>query len=142
MKRRRTPEDLRRRGVRLEWATNAWNAMEVVVTVSLGVRAGSLALIAFGLDSVIEIFASTLVIQNLRDDRSDPGDRRVHRALRLIAFAFWVLAAFLVLISIARPDSRRSARQFTLRHRVPGDHCVHHVRTGAAQAHHREGPDE
>lgn len=74
--------------------------MEVVVTISLGIQAGSLALIAFGLDSVVEIFASTVVIRNLRDGRHDPGDRRVHRSLRLIAVAFWVLAAFLVAASI------------------------------------------
>ena len=74
--------------------------MEVVVTISLGVQAGSLALIAFGLDSVVEIFASTVVIRNLRDDRNDPGDRRVHRSLRLIAVAFWLLAAFLAVISV------------------------------------------
>jgi divalent metal cation (Fe/Co/Zn/Cd) transporter len=85
--------------------------MEVVVTIALGVRAGSLALIAFGLDSVVEIFASTVVIRNLRDERRDPGDRRVHRSLRLIAAAFWVLAAFLVVISLRglirgdRPDN-------------------------------------
>jgi divalent metal cation (Fe/Co/Zn/Cd) transporter len=96
---RRTPEALRRRGVRLEWVTNGWNAMEVVVTIALGVQAGSLALIAFGLDSIIEIFASTVVIRNLRDDRLDPGDRRVHRSLRLIAVAFWLLAIFLAVMS-------------------------------------------
>jgi len=95
----RTPEALRRRGLRLEWATNGWNAMEVVVTISLGVQAGSLALIAFGLDSIIEIFASMVVIRNLRDDRRDPGDRRVHRSLRLIAVAFWFLATFLAIVS-------------------------------------------
>ena len=47
----------RRRAVQLEWTTNGWNAMEVFVTVMLGVLAGSLALIAFGLDSLIEVFA-------------------------------------------------------------------------------------
>ena len=109
--RRRSRGDLRRRGLRLEWATNAWNAMEVVVTIALGVQAGSLALIAFGLDSVVEIFASTVVIRNMHDDRQDAGDRRVHRALRLIAVAFWALAAFLTLMSVRglirqdRPDS-------------------------------------
>ncbi len=46
--------DLRRRGIRLEWATNVWNVLEVVATVSLGVQSHSLALIAFGLDSVVE----------------------------------------------------------------------------------------
>jgi divalent metal cation (Fe/Co/Zn/Cd) transporter len=107
----RTTADLRRRGLRLEWATNAWNAMEVVVTIALGVQAGSLALIAFGLDSVVEIFASTVVIRSLHDNRIDPGDRRVHRALRLIAVAFWVLATFLTVMSVRaligqdRPES-------------------------------------
>jgi divalent metal cation (Fe/Co/Zn/Cd) transporter len=95
----RTADELRRRAVHLEWATNGWNTMEVVVTIALGIRAGSLALVAFGLDSVIEIFASTVVIRNLRDGRSDPGDRRVHRALRLIAVAFWLLAAVLAVLS-------------------------------------------
>ncbi len=94
------PDRLRRRGIRLEWATNGWNAMEVVVTIGLGLQAGSLALVAFGLDSVVEIFASTVVIRNLRDGRDDPGDRRIHRSLRLIAVAFWLLAAFLIVMSI------------------------------------------
>jgi divalent metal cation (Fe/Co/Zn/Cd) transporter len=91
---------LLRRGVRLEWATNGWNVMEVVVTVTLGIQARSLALVAFGLDSVVEIFASSVVIWNLHDTRSDPGDRRIHRSLRLIAVAFWVLAAFLCAASV------------------------------------------
>ena len=91
---RRTHEDLRRRGLRRDRVPfpglspigvepagrggldYGWNAMEVVVTILLGVQAGSLALIAFGLDSIIEIFASTVVIRNLHDERSDPGDRR------------------------------------------------------------------
>jgi divalent metal cation (Fe/Co/Zn/Cd) transporter len=89
-------EELRRRGIRLEWATNGWNILEVIVTVSLGLRVRSLALLAFGLDSVVEIFASTVVIQNLSDLRVDRGDRRIHRALRLIAIAFWLLGAFLL----------------------------------------------
>ena len=110
MREDRTSEQLRLRGLRLEWATNGWNAMEVVVTISLGWQARSLALIAFGLDSLVEIFASTVVIWNLRDDRHDPGDRRIHRALRLIAVAFGTLAAFLTVMSVRslalgeRPD--------------------------------------
>ncbi len=95
----RTAEQLRRRGVQLEWASNGWNSLEVVASIWLGIQAGSLALIAFGLDSLVEIFASTVVIVNLGDDRLDPGDRRVHRSLRLISIAFWLLAAFLVISS-------------------------------------------
>jgi divalent metal cation (Fe/Co/Zn/Cd) transporter len=92
-------ERLRRRAIQLEWMTNGWNLMEVVVTVTLGLLAGSLALIAFGLDSMIEVFASTVVIWRLRHVGPDPGDARTHRALRLIAVAFWVLAAYLVVAS-------------------------------------------
>jgi divalent metal cation (Fe/Co/Zn/Cd) transporter len=91
---------LRRRAVQLEWATNAWNVMEVVVTLTLGVMAGSLALIAFGLDSLIEVFASTVVIVHLKNSSPDPGDRRTHRSLRMIAMAFFVLSAYLVVASL------------------------------------------
>ena len=93
-------ERLRTRGIRLEWATNGWNVIEVLVTVTLGIQARSLALVAFGLDSVVEIFASSVVIWNLSDKRVDPGDRRIHRSLRLISTAFWVLAAFLCVASV------------------------------------------
>ena len=85
--------------------------MEVGVTVTLGIEARSLALVAFGLDSVVEIFASSVVIWNLRDRSSDPGDRRVHRALRLISLAFWILAGLLCVASVRslvlgnRPES-------------------------------------
>jgi len=90
---------LRVRGLHLEWATNVWNVMEVFVTVGLGVAGGSLALIAFGLDSLVEVFASTVVIWHLRDPRADHGDRRTHRALRLIAVAFGVLGTYLLVAS-------------------------------------------
>ena len=93
-------EQARRRGIQLEWATNVWNVLEVGVTVTVGIQSKSLALVAFGLDSLIEIFASSVVIWNLNDRRSDPGDQRIHRSLRLIAVAFWVLAAFLGVASV------------------------------------------
>ena len=93
-------ESLRRRAIQLEWATNAWNVMEVFVTVTLGLLAGSLALIAFGLDSLIEVFASTVVIWRLRHTEPDPGDARTHRSLRLIAVAFFVLSGYLLVASV------------------------------------------
>ena len=89
-------DDLRRRGIRLEWATNAWNVLEVFISIGLGIQARSLALVAFGLDSVVEVFASVVVIRDLSDVRRDPGDRRIHRSLRLLAVAFWLLGAVLL----------------------------------------------
>lgn len=88
-----------RRGIRLEWATTAWNAMEFFVTVSLGVASGSLALVAFGLDSLVEVFASMVVVWHLRDG-TEPVVRRTRLAMRLIAGAFLVLAAYLLVASV------------------------------------------
>jgi divalent metal cation (Fe/Co/Zn/Cd) transporter len=82
-----------RLAMRLEYATVAWNILEVLVTVSLGIAAGSLALIAFGLDSLVEIFASTVVLWHLQ---GGPGRERTQRALWLVAIAFFVLAALLL----------------------------------------------
>lgn len=96
-----TPPDgtaaaLERRGRRLQWATIAWNTIEVVVTVGLGVAAGSLALIAFGLDSLVEVFASLVVIWNMAPGESLHRVGRDRRALRLVGVAFAVLAVYLV----------------------------------------------
>jgi divalent metal cation (Fe/Co/Zn/Cd) transporter len=96
-----------RRAKRLEVATIAWNVLEVFVTIGLGIAAGSLALIAFGLDSVAEILASGAVLWHLR---AGGGPERARRALRLVSIAFFALAAFLLaggirnLVVEQRPD--------------------------------------
>ena len=79
-----------RHGRRLQFATIAWNGIEVVVTIGLGVIAGSLALIAFGLDSLVEVFASLVVVWYIADHAAEG---RVTRALRLVGLAFAVLVA-------------------------------------------------
>ncbi len=89
--------DPERTGRRLQQATIVWNLAEVVVTVSLGLAAGSLALIAFGLDSLIEVFASLVVLWHMAEDGR--GGQRDDRARRLVAIAFAVLAAYLIVAS-------------------------------------------
>jgi divalent metal cation (Fe/Co/Zn/Cd) transporter len=81
-----------RRGQVLQYATIAWNLMEVFVTIGLGLAARSLALIAFGLDSIVEVFASVVVVWYIVDH--DAGGR-ARRALRLVALAFAALALYL-----------------------------------------------
>jgi divalent metal cation (Fe/Co/Zn/Cd) transporter len=100
---------LQKRGLRLEWATIVWNLGETIVTVSLGLAAGSIALVAFGLDSLIEVFASGVVVWHVSDlDDLDPTRNRT--ALRLISVAFGALGVALLagatvrLVSQARPD--------------------------------------
>ena len=93
-----TPAEPRRateqRAVRLEWVTVGWNVAEVGVTIGLGVAAGSLALVAFGLDSVVEIFASLVVLWQLHGDTASSA--RVARGLRLVAVSFALLGLFLL----------------------------------------------
>jgi len=77
---------LRRRGFWLEYASTAWMTVEAAVAIVSGIIASSIALIGFGLDSVIEFFAAAVVVWQLRGTVS--GERET-RALRLIAITFF-----------------------------------------------------
>lgn len=85
---------LLRRGFVLEYATLGWNVAGVVILAVTAIAARSVALAGFGLDSAIEIGASLVVVWEL----SGTGERR-RRALRLIAYAFIALAAYLLIQS-------------------------------------------
>ena len=87
---------LHRRARWLAWLTIAWNSVECVVAVGAGVAAGSIALVGFGLDSLVEVFAGSVVLWRLR---GDDGERE-RRALRLIAVSFFALAAYVVAESV------------------------------------------
>ena len=90
-----TRRALLRRGFALEYATLAWNVVGIVVLAVAAVSARSVALGGFGLDSLIEIGASTVVIWEL----SGTAEARQHRALRLIGVGFVLLAAYLLVQS-------------------------------------------
>jgi divalent metal cation (Fe/Co/Zn/Cd) transporter len=98
---------LLRRGLRLEYLTLSWNVVGTAVLIAAAVAAGSVALAGFGLDSLIEIAASLVVVWQLKD----PGDRRERRALRLIGGAFVALAIYIsvqaayTLLTANRPHS-------------------------------------
>lgn len=91
---------LQRRALRLEFVTIVWNLGEAVFTIGLGVAVGSLALIGFGADSVIEVFASSVVVWHVRPGHSVDHVDRTRLALRLVAFAYVGLAAVLSTASI------------------------------------------
>jgi divalent metal cation (Fe/Co/Zn/Cd) transporter len=84
-----------RRGLVLEWATLGWNVVGIVILAIGAVTARSVALAGFGLDSLIEIGASTVVIWEL----SGTGADRQRRGLRLIGYAFAALAVYLLVQS-------------------------------------------
>ena len=91
MDKRQTQEELEMRGLRLEYATIAWNAVEMFVSIGLGIAARSLALVAFGLDTMVELFASGVVVWHLRHPSRDSKHITV-QALRMVAGAFFVRA--------------------------------------------------
>jgi len=88
-------QKLRATGIGLEAVTLAWNVVGVVVLLVLVLQSASVALAGFGLDSLIEIGASTVVIWELTG--TDEARQRV--ALRLIGWAFVALAAYLLVQS-------------------------------------------
>lgn len=98
------------RGIRLEVATLTWNIVGVVILALSALSTRSVALGGFGLDSLIEIGASTVVIWELRAD----DDRRSHRALRGIGLAFGGLAAYLAVQGIVVLVSRYHAGESAL----------------------------
>jgi divalent metal cation (Fe/Co/Zn/Cd) transporter len=99
---------LLRRGVRLELVTLGWNMVGVGVLAWTAVSAQSVALGGFGIDSLIEIGASAVVIWELRG----AGEERRRRALHLIGAAFALLALYLLvqgsLVLAAGHHARRS----------------------------------
>ena len=86
---------LLRRGYALEYATLGWNVLGIVILAIAAITARSVALAGFGLDSLIEIGASTVVIW----EPSGTGAERQRRGLRLIGYAFAALAAYLLVQS-------------------------------------------
>ena len=81
---------LRRLALRLEYTTIAWNVIEGVAALVAGILAGSVALVAFGLDSSVEVFASAVVVWELRG-----ADRRgERRAVRAIGVAYLVVGVY------------------------------------------------
>jgi divalent metal cation (Fe/Co/Zn/Cd) transporter len=92
-------ERLEQRAMRLEYATIGWNGVEMIIAIGLGIAARSLALVAFGLDTMIELFASAVVVWHLRHAGRE-SDLVTARALRLVAAAFVVLAVVVAAGSI------------------------------------------
>jgi divalent metal cation (Fe/Co/Zn/Cd) transporter len=107
----RKRQALIRRGFALEWATLGWNVAGIIVLAVAAITARSVALAGFGLDSLIEIGASTVVVWEL----SGTGAERQRRSLRLIGYAFAALALYLLAQSTVV-----LAAGYHPRHSVPG----------------------
>jgi len=93
-------DSLRRRALLLVWVGEAWNLLEAGVALWSAVSAASVALLAYGLDSLIEIFAGLVLIWRLgREWKQADEEAAERRALRLVGFTFFLLAAYVLVQS-------------------------------------------
>ena len=79
-------------GRRLEYFTLGWNVIEAAVAIGAGVAAGSIALVGFGADSVIESLSGAVLLWRLQSHEAD--EQRERRALKLVGWSFLALAAY------------------------------------------------
>ncbi|MFQ5926583.1 MAG: cation diffusion facilitator family transporter [Terriglobia bacterium] len=86
-------ETHRQRAIRLEYFTIGWNGVEAAVAIAAGALAGSIALVGFGLDSVIEVISGVTLLWRLRQRRELESEAE-SRALRIVGLTFFALAAY------------------------------------------------
>lgn len=84
-----------RHGRRLAYLTIGWNSLEGIIAVGAGILTGSIALVGFGVDSVIEVSSGAIILWRLAS-----GEHRERIALRLVGFSFVALAAYVAFDAI------------------------------------------
>ena len=84
------------RGRRLEHFTIAWNSIEALVSLIAGIIAGSVSLVGFGMDSLIEVASGTALLWRLHHEPSDLRREQAERVtLKIVAGCFLALAAYI-----------------------------------------------
>ncbi len=91
---------LRRKALILVWIGFLWNFLEAGIALWSALTASSVALFAFGLDRIIEIFAGAVLIWRLNLVEGQEEDDAESRALKLVGVTFFVLAAFVAFQSM------------------------------------------
>lgn len=87
-----------KRGRVLEYLTIGWNLLEAAVAIGAGAVAGSVSLVGFGIDSLIECSSGFILLWRLRD--GERGEQREKFALKLVGVSFLLLAAYLIFDSV------------------------------------------
>jgi divalent metal cation (Fe/Co/Zn/Cd) transporter len=90
---------LERRARLLAWGGNAWHLIEFAIAIGAGIAAGSIALIGFGADSLIEALAGFVIVWLFTGSRlhSETAERR---AQQVIAASYFLLAAYVAIASV------------------------------------------
>jgi divalent metal cation (Fe/Co/Zn/Cd) transporter len=85
----------------LVWIGELWNVLEATVAIWAALIASSVALLAFGLDSIIELFAGAVMIWRFWKERGETEGEVEKISLRLIGMTFFLLAGFIAFESVA-----------------------------------------
>ena len=97
------------RGLRLEYATIGYNSLEALIAIVSGLIAGSIALVGFGADSIIEVISGLGLVWRLRSDLSPARRERAERlSLRIVGVCFLALAVYVgvdAAMSLARAEA-------------------------------------
>jgi divalent metal cation (Fe/Co/Zn/Cd) transporter len=88
---------LGRRAQLLAAASVSYNLVEAVIAIGAGLAAGSVALVGFGLDSVVEVSSGLIILWQFRHRLPESRERQ---ALRLMALSFFLLAAYVTFESL------------------------------------------
>jgi divalent metal cation (Fe/Co/Zn/Cd) transporter len=98
-----------RHGRRLEYFTIAWNTLEGLVAVVAGAIAGSISLVAFGIDSLMEVTSGSVLLWRMSVDADVlRRERNERRALRVVGICFLFLAAYIAYESAVDLWSKRA----------------------------------
>ena len=93
--------NLVRRGRRLEYFTIVWNSLEALVAILSGLIAGSIALVGFGFDSLIEVTSGAALLWRLSIDVNEEKRERIEAiTLRIVGVCFIALAVYVSYDSI------------------------------------------
>jgi divalent metal cation (Fe/Co/Zn/Cd) transporter len=98
-----------RHGRRLEYFTIAWNTLEGLVAVVAGAIAGSISLVGFGIDSLMEVTSGSVLLWRMSVDADVlRRERNERRALRVVGICFLFLAAYIAYESAVDLWSKRA----------------------------------
>ena len=90
---------LERRARLLAWGGNLWHLVEFGIALGAGIAAGSIALVGFGADSLVEVLAGTVIVWLFTGGRGS-SEAAERRAQQLIAISFFALAGYVAAESI------------------------------------------
>lgn len=97
MKHSQRQEQLKR-GLRLEYFTIGWNVVEAIIAIGAGALAGSIALVGFGLDSIIETISGLILLWRLqkevRGGSAEESKKAERKALIVVGITFFLLAGY------------------------------------------------